>query len=295
MMFQGTITALITPFKNNKIDFSHLKKLVEYQIAAGIDGIVVGGSTGEGSSLLESEYYELISTAINYANGKIPIIAGVTGVHTVHVCRQIQLLTTMNISGIMCTAPHYIRPEQEGLYQHFKAIHDASSVPIMIYTHPGRTGCDMSDDVIIKLSKLPQIIAVKDASNDIEKPLRILPHVSKNFHFLTGDDSNTLAYLANGGVGCISVISNIVPKIAKRITTCCHSLSWDQARSLQISLMPILLAMRSESNPIGIKYAASLMGFCNNELRLPLTPACIDIMQKISPMIENLNKLENNV
>ncbi len=296
MIFKGILTALITPFdENDHIDFKTLQPLVERQIDSGVNGLVIAGSTGEGSSLSDAEYYELIKTAIACSKGKIPIIAGTVGVSTASVCEKISILSSMGIDGIMCTAPHYIRPEQDGLYQHFQAINNASTVPIMIYLHPGRTGCDMSDDTIIRLSALDKIVALKDCSSDIEKPLRLLTQVNSPFVFLTGDDNRFLAYSAHGGVGCVSVMANIFPKICKKIESLWSSGNIDKARELQQNLMPFMSALFSESNPIGIKYAAHELKLCSDKIRLPLTKAREDTRRKVNDLMSQIVGLEKDV
>jgi 4-hydroxy-tetrahydrodipicolinate synthase len=296
MIFKGILTALITPLdENDNIDFRTLQPLIERQIASGINGLVVAGSTGEGSSLSDEEYYELIKTAIDCSKGRISIIASTVGVSTVSVCEKVSILSSMDINGLMCTVPHYIRPEQEGLYQHFQAINNASTLPIMIYLHPGRTSCDMSDNTIIRLSALDKIVALKDCSNDIEKPLRLLPQVSSTFVFLTGDDNRFLAYSAHGGVGCVSVIANIFPKLCKKIESAWSSGNFDKARELQQNLMPFMSALFSESNPIGIKYAAHELKLCSDKIRLPLTKAREDTRRKINDLMTEIVGLEKDV
>ncbi len=296
MIFKGILTALITPLdKNDNIDFKTLESLIERQIASGVDGLVIGGSTGEGSSFSNQEYYELIKTAIDCSKGRIPIIAGIVGVSTASVCEEVSTLSNMNVDGLMCTAPHYIRPEQEGLYQHFKAINDASKLPIMIYLHPGRTGCDMSDNTIIRLASLDKIVALKDCSSDIEKPLRLLPQLSSSLVFLTGDDNRFLAYSAHGGVGCVSVIANIFPKICKKIESLWIAGDTGKARELKQRLMPLMSAVFAESNPIGIKYVAHELTLCSDQIRLPLTKAREETRRKINEVMSGLVSLEKNV
>lgn len=296
MIFQGLLTALITPLdENDNIDFRVLETLVERQVASGVNGLVIAGSTGEGSSLSDNEYYELIKTVIGCSKRRIPVIAGIVGVSTASVCEKVSVLSSMNIDGLMCTAPHYIRPEQEGLYQHFKAINDASTLPIMIYLHPGRTGCDMSDNTVVRLASLDKIVALKDCSGDIEKPLRLLPRVGSNFVFLAGDDNRFLAYSAHGGVGCVSVMANIFPKICKKIESLWSSGDHVKARELQQKLMPLMMAVFSESNPIGVKCAAHELALCSDKIRLPLTKAREETRKNINELMLDIIGLEKDV
>ncbi len=296
MIFKGVITALITPFKDGGIDFDALKILIDRQIDAGIDGMVVGGSTGEGSSLNEDEYYELIDFAARYGTKKTKIIAGIGAASTLMAVDKVErLCKVQNLDGLMCTVPHYVRPEQEGLYQHFEAINKVSKLPIMMYVHPGRTGCDMSDDVLIRLARLNNIIAVKDATGDLEKPLRILPKVSSDFTMMIGDDSGVLSYNANGGSGCVSVMANIVPKLCKKIDVLWREGDAPGALAVQQSMMPAIGAIFAESNPIGVKYAVSKMGICGTEIRLPLTTSSSHAAANIDKVLKALMEIETNV
>lgn len=295
MIFKKLLTALITPFQDDKIDFAALQILVQNQIDAGVQGIVIGGSTGEGSLITEEEYHALISTVINYAQGKIKVIASVAGASTLSVCKKIEQFSKMNIDGLMCTAPYYVRPEQDGLYQHFASASAATDLPIMIYIHPGRTGCSMSDDTIIRLAEIENIKALKDATDDIEKPLRLIPNIKNGFGFLAGDDSRCLAYSANGGVGLVSVIANAFPKIYVAIVDYCLANDFSKARTLQQMVMPLINAIFAESNPIGIKYACSLLKICEGSVRSPLTKASSNTQEKIRNLINKIQILEKNV
>lgn len=296
MIYKGIFTAVATPFdQNDKVDYSALKKQLLKQVEAKVNGVVIAGSTGEGSSIEDHEYLELIEKSAEIIQKKIPVIAGVVGVSTNSVVQKIKTLSSMNIDGIMCTVPHYIRPEQDGLYEHFKFISNASKFPVMIYLHPGRTGVDMSDDLIIKLSTLEKIGAIKDCSSDMEKPLRLYNKIDSALTFLTGDDIKNLAYSANGGAGCVSVIANIVPKLCMRINSLLMDGDFNPARELHRKLTPLLTAIFSESNPIGIKSALSHLGYCDNRLILPLTSAKEETQNKIRSLLPEVMKLEENV
>lgn len=296
MIYKGVFTAVATPFdQNDRVDYLALKKQLSKQIEAKVSGVVIAGSTGEGSSIEDHEYLELIEKSAEIIQKKIPVIAGVVGVSTNSVVKKIKILSSMNIDGIMCTVPHYIRPEQDGLYEHFKFISKSSKFPLMIYLHPGRTGVNMSDDLIIKLSTLEKISAVKDCSSDIEKPLRLYNKINSPLTFLTGDDIKNLAYSANGGVGCVSVIANIVPKLCMRINSLLIDGDLNLAKELHRKLSPLLAAIFSESNPIGIKFALSHLGYCDNRLILPLTSAREETQKKISSLLPDVMKLEENV
>ena len=293
-IFDGVITAMITPFSNSEIDYKSLENLINRQIDAGINGIVIGGSTGEGSSLNLDKYYSLIEHISNYCEKKIHVIAGMTAISTQEAVSKIKELTNLNIDGIMCTTPHYSRPEQEGIFKHFETIHDATSLPLMIYIVPGRTGCTLSDETLIKIMSLERFIAIKDAGGDMERPLRILPKV-KNINMLAGDDSSVLSYFANGGTGCISAISNIFPRLCKQIED-----SWKNGEVLkslviQRDLYPLYKAIFKETNPIGVKYALHRLGYCSQEIMLPLTYARESTRKLIDKEVERLESMEKNV
>lgn len=292
-IFDGTITALITPFFQGEIDFKSLKALIDRQIKSGINGIVIGGSTGEGSCLNEEQYFKLVEVAFEYAANRINIFAGMTAVSTSEALIKLNKLSNFAINGIMCTASHYIKPEQEGLFQHFKAIHAASNLPLMLYIHPGRTACDFSDDTIFRIMELERFVAIKDATSDLEKPLRILP--KSDINMLTGNDSAVLSYYANGGCGCVSVISNIFPKLCKQIDNSWKNGEIGKALVIQRELAPLYSAIFAESNPIGIKYAAYKLGLCSEEILLPLTFASSAVRSGIDIELERLKVFEENV
>lgn len=293
-IYQGVITALITPFKEGKIDLNALEKIIHLQIEAGINGIVVGGSTGEGSCLGQQDYYSLIRSSLQFADSKILVIAGMTAASTDEAITKVEELNKIGAGGIMCTAPHYVKPTQDGLFIHFSKIHEAAKSLIMLYSHPGRTGIDLSDETIIKLASLDRIIALKDAGSDIERPLRLQAKLP-GFNLLGGDDSVTLAYNAHGGAGVVSVAANIVPRKCLEIQERWQNSDVIGALRLQQNLLPLYDALFSESNPIGIKYAASALGLCQNELKLPLMSAAEVTRDKIKTALMNLglNLLKN--
>lgn len=287
-IFQGLITAVITPFKVNKLDLDSLEKILNYQMAANVDAVMVSGSTGEGGSLTKEEYQLLIKTTLAVINKKLPVIVGCHSVSTEFAVEIAKTVNTLSVDGIMCTTPAYVRPTQAGLYQHFEAIHSATNIPIMLYTVPSRTGIDFKDETILELAKLPRIMALKDSADDIERPLRISA-INKNFHMLA-DDLYALAWNAHGGKGCVSVAANLVPKLCKQL-----QIEWkkgDVKKSLEIQqrLLPLYIALFCESNPIPVKYGAKLLGLCNGELRLPLTEASEVTKDKISKVINSLHE-----
>lgn len=286
--FYGLITALITPFKNNEIDYQSLEKLINHQIDAGIKALVLAGSTGEGSVLGFEEYSNLLNRAIEIAKSKILIIAGCTSISTANAIAMAMQAEKLGAGGLMCSPPPYNRPTQNGLYEHFKALHDATNLPIMLYAAPSRASVDFTDDTIIKLSNLPRIMALKDCSAELERPIRILKNITKkDFTVLSGDDSLSLAYNAQGASGLVSVASNIFPKEMMEIQNSWQNGEIAKAISLQRKYIDLYKALFIETNPIPIKYAASIMGMCEEEMRLPLVPASKEIKNVIGGAVDS--------
>lgn len=284
-IFKGIITALITPFANGEIDYNAVEKLIKLQIENKILSVVVAGSTGEGSLLLEKEYYDLIKFCKLNSSNNLNIIAGISGQSTGSVVNRAIAAADFGADGIMCSIPSYIKPMQQGIYQHFKAIHDNCYLPMMLYSHPGRAGVDMNDDTILKLANLERIIAFKDAGNDMSRATRIKVKAKAGFNMLSGDDPNFLSYMANGGAGLVSVLANIKPGIFQAMYNQCLQGNFFEALKLQSSLQDLYQALERETNPITIKYAASILDLCNNELRLPLTPLAKKHCQEIDKLL----------
>lgn len=287
-IFKGLITALITPFKDDQIDFTSLEKIVRYQIDNKVDGIVVGGSTGEGNSLTIPEYESLLKAVVEITQKKIPIIAGCSAV-TKAAVDMVKICAKMPIDGFMPSIPAYIRPTQEGIFRHFEAIHTASTMPIMLYSVPSRTIVDFTDATIFKLAQLPRIMALKDAGKDLERPLRVRA-ILKEFNLLSGNDELALSINAQGGVGCVSVASNIMPALCKKLQDSCRENNYKEALQIQQTLLPLYTALFAEPNPIGVKYAVQAIGLCSGELRLPLTRAEETTQNKINEVIALLFK-----
>jgi 4-hydroxy-tetrahydrodipicolinate synthase len=268
--FKGIYTALVTPFKNHIVDFESFEKLLNIQIQANVDGIVVAGSTGEIHSLTQEEYQEFLDVAINTAKGRIKVVAGVGYNTTDKTIAFAQIAEKRKVDGILAVTPYYNKPTQEGLYRHYRELHNNCNLPIIVYSVPGRTGVDISDDLLCRLTEFDRIVAFKDASGDIEKPLRLTARLGDRISLLCGDDSNAIAYNANGGGGCVSVASNIIPKISKEIQDLTLRGNFKEALAIHIKFVELYKNLFIESNPIIVKYALSLLGICTEELRLPL-------------------------
>ena len=270
-MFKGYLTALITPFRDGKIDDEAFQSFVEWQIAEGAAGIVPCGTTGESATLSHDEHMRVVELAIEAASGRVPVLAGAGSNATDEAIMLTRHAKTSGAAAALLITPYYNKPVQEGLYQHFKAIHDAVDLPIVIYNVPGRTSVDITVETVARLAELPNIIGIKDATADLERPLELRRLVGEDFRQFTGEDATVVAFLAHGGHGCISVTANVAPRLCADIYA-----AWDggdpaKALSIQERLLSVHDAMFVETNPIPAKWGVHLLGRCREEIRLPMT------------------------
>lgn len=289
--FKGLFTAIITPFTEGRLDFLSLEKILEFQIESGVDGIVVAGSTGEGNSLTQEEYLALLQAAVDITKKRLPIIAGCVSSNTIFAKNLLSECQKIAIDGFMCTVPPYVKPSQEGLFQHFQILHDESELPIMLYSVPSRTGIDFDDETIIRLAQLPKIVALKDAGGDLERPLRIKNKLRGDFNLLSGNDELSLAYNAQGGVGCVSVVANIFPNLCMAMQEHWRKGNIKSAIKIHQQLLPLYKALFIEGNPAGVKCAAHYLGLSNGELRLPLVEVSDNTKAAIEEAILNVRSL----
>lgn len=269
-MFKGVYTAMLTPFKYGEVDTEAFKNMLEWQIESGIDGVIIAGSTGEGQSLVESEYLNLLESAVSVANGRIKVIANTGLISSFQTAELTNKSHEIGADAAMIIAPFYVRPTQEGLYQHYKTIHELTKLPIIIYNNPVRTGVDISNDTIVKLSELSRILALKDCSGDISRCAKIRARANPNFNVLCGDDSLMLPLYSQGAVGLISTVGNIIPSLMLKLHKLWFESNVSDAIYLQDILLPLISALSCETNPIGYKYAASQFELCLPDVRLPL-------------------------
>lgn len=271
-MFRGSIPALVTPFANGEIDVAGARKLVEWQIAGGIHGIVAVGTTGESPTLSHKEHGRMIELTVEAVNGRIPVIAGAGSNNTAESISLIRHAGEVGADAALVVTPYYNKPTQRGLIQHYTTLAEASSIPIIIYNIPGRSVIDMSVETMAELAKHERIIGVKDATGDIARVSQQRAACGADFVQLSGEDATALGFNAHGGVGCISVSANVAPKLCSQLQEA--TLAGDYARALEIQdkVMPLHDAMFVESNPCPVKYALSLLGLCSDEVRSPLTP-----------------------
>ncbi len=272
-MLHGSITALITPFRNGEVDWKAFENLVEWQIEQGTHGLVPCGTTGESPTLSDEEIKGLITACVKVANKRVPVIAGTGSNSTKKAIELTQMAESCGADAALLAAPYYNKPTQEGLYAHYKAVHDSTGLPIVLYNVPGRTVVEISVDVVVRLAALPRIAAIKDAVTDTARASLIKPRVKKDFVILSGDDGVAGAFLAQGAQGCISVTSNAAPALCAQMQNAWAEKDLARFAQLQEQLAPLHIAMFCESSPAPVKYACSTLGLCTDEVRLPLLPA----------------------
>lgn len=290
-MIKGVFTALITPFKNGKIDEKSFQSFVEWQIAEGVHGLVPCGTTGESPTLSHEEHNRIIDLTIEVSKGRAHVMAGTGSNSTDEAIMTTKHAKKAGADSALVVAPYYNRPTQEGIYQHFKAINDAVDLPIIIYNIPGRTGINITDDTLARLSALPNIAGLKDATGDLARPYTLRAKMQKPLALLSGEDMTAIAFNASGGQGCISVASNIMPKRCAELQEACFTGNYPQALKIQDTMVDLVNAMFIESNPGPVKFAASLLGKCSTELRLPLVEPSQDSKKHITQVLKNLHLL----
>lgn len=271
-LFKGAATALITPFKDGKIDYVSMGKLVEWQISQGIDALVVCGTTGEASTLSKKEKLDLIKFVVDLTDGRTPVIAGTGGNCTDSTLELTKEVETLGVDGLLIITPYYNKCTEHGLISHFEKIANAVSTPIIMYSVPSRTGVNMSSDAVDILKEHSNIVGIKEASGNISQICKTAMHINDNFNLYSGNDDQTIPILSLGGVGCISTASNIIPA---RYSLMIHDFldgKVTDAGLEQVALKPLIDVIFSEVNPIPIKAALNMMGKCELEYRLPLCP-----------------------
>ena len=271
-MIKGSIPALITPFKNGGVDEGAFQKFVDWQIEQGSHGVLACGTTGESPTVSHEENMRVNELAVEVGKGRVPVLAGTGSNSTDEAITMTRHAARVGADVALVVTPYYNKPNQEGLYQHFKAIHDAAEIPIVIYNIPGRCIVDMSVETMARLAELPRIVGVKDASNDLTRPYWTRRAIGPDFAQLTGEDATVMPFLAQGGHGCISVTANVAPAMLSEMHEAWQRKDVATAERINERLMPLHKALFAEPSPQPVKYAASLLGLCENALRLPLVP-----------------------
>lgn len=271
-MFRGAITALVTPFRGDRVDEDAYRRLIDWQIREGVQGIVPCGTTGESATLSHEEHNRVIDIAVDEAHGRVPVIAGAGSNSTAEAIRLTRHAKEAGADGALLITPYYNKPTQEGLYQHFKRVAEESKFPLVPYNVPGRTGVNLQPETVARLAEIPDVVGIKEASGDLRQVSEILEKCGERITVLSGDDFTVLPLLALGGGGVISVVSNVAPADMSGMVEAFRRGELGRARELHYKMMPLTRALFLETNPIPVKTALAAMGRIDLELRLPLCP-----------------------
>ncbi|GAN81795.1 4-hydroxy-tetrahydrodipicolinate synthase [Acidocella aminolytica] len=291
-MFYGSFTALVTPMhEDGRIDDEAYIRLIDWQIAEGTNGIVPVGTTGESPTLSHEEHKQVVDLAVKAAKGRVPVMAGAGSNSTAEAIGLARYAEKAGADAVLVVTPYYNKPTQEGLYRHFKAVAEAVSIPLLIYNIPGRSVIDMSVETMARLAEIKNIVGVKDATANLARPLHTTRACGEVFIQLSGEDHTALAYLASGGHGCISVTSNVAPKLCADMQAAWTKGDVKTAMAIQQRLVPLHDAMFCESNPGPVKYAASLLGFGANHVRLPLAPVSAASAERVKAAMRDVGLL----
>jgi 4-hydroxy-tetrahydrodipicolinate synthase len=280
-MFTGSMVALVTPFKEGKVDWQSLEALVDFHIQNGTNGIVPCGTTGESATLDHKEHHEVIERVIKAVNKRIPVIAGTGSNSTAEAVALTEGAEKAGADGALMISPYYNRPTQEGIYQHYKKVASEVGIPIIVYNIPGRTGSKIEPETLARLSEIQNVAGVKEATGSVDQAIDVIRLCGDNLAVYSGEDSLTFSLMALGGKGVISTVANIAPKEMSQLTDACLEGKWERGRDLQLKLVPLIRSVFLETNPIPIKTALALMGKCSRELRLPLTPMSEGNLKKL--------------
>ncbi|GAB3215140.1 4-hydroxy-tetrahydrodipicolinate synthase [Pseudaeromonas pectinilytica] len=287
-MIQGSIVALITPFRDGRLDEAALTKMVEWHIEQGTHGIVPVGTTGESPTLSHDEHCRVIELVVKQAAGRVPVIAGAGSNNPIEAIEYTRVAERAGADATLHVAGYYNRPNQDGLYHHFKMVHDETNIPIILYNIPPRAIVDIQPQTMARLAELPRIIGVKDATGDLARPWSERQLIKKPFTWLSGEDATAVAYNVGGGTGCISVTANVAPKLVAQVQELTLAGDWAAARALQDRLIPLHQVMFAEPSPAGAKYAASLLGLCTEECRVPVMPLSAATKERIRSAMTQL-------
>jgi 4-hydroxy-tetrahydrodipicolinate synthase len=285
-MFSGTFTALVTPFKNGEVDVEALEGMVEFQIQHGISGLVPCGTTGETPAMSEEEDRVVVETVVRIANGRVPVIAGTGSNSTNMAIKYTRMAQEVGADGSLQVAPYYNKPTQEGLFRHFAAIAESTDLPLILYNIPGRTSVTISAETMARLAEISNIVGVKDSTLSMNMISDVISLCGEEFDVLSGDDPMTLPLIALGGRGVISVASNVAPGAVSDMVNALLSGDSEKSRELHYELLPLFRALFVETNPIPIKTAASLLGLCSDEMRLPLIPMSGENLRRLQETMD---------
>jgi 4-hydroxy-tetrahydrodipicolinate synthase len=287
-MFKGVITALVTPFRNDAIDEEALRRLVDEQIRAGIDGFVPVGTTGESPTVTVEEHIRIIKIVVEETRKRVPVIAGTGANSTREAIELTSEARAVGADGTLQVTPYYNRPTQDGLFHHFKSIAEAVPLPMVLYNVPGRTACDLLPETVARLCEVTRIVAIKEATGSAQRAAQIISRVGDRMAVLSGDDATAFPLYTLGAQGCISVASNVVPAEMAAMWDAAVVGDWKKARDLHYRLFPILEGLFIEANPIPVKAALAMMGKISDEIRSPLFPIAGSNREKLRKMLADL-------
>jgi len=287
-MFNGAISAIITPFRNGAVDEAALRDLVEWEIHSGVDGIVPCGSTGESATLTHDEHEQVIKIVVDQVRRRVPVIAGTGSNATAEAIRLTAFAREVRADGALLISPYYNKPTQDGIYQHYKAVANAVDLPIIVYNIPGRTGSNIAPETFARLSEIKNIVAVKESSGSMDQCSDILNLCGDRLTLLSGDDPLAVPLMAIGAKGVISVVTNVMPREVHEMVAAGLAGDFERARELHYQLLPLTRALFVETNPIPVKQACAFMGKCTNEMRLPLLPMTPPAAEKLRAVMKDL-------
>jgi 4-hydroxy-tetrahydrodipicolinate synthase len=290
-MFSGAFTALVTPFRNGEVDVEALEGMVEFQIQNGIHGLVPCGTTGETPAMSESEDRLVIQTVVRVANGRVPVIAGTGSNSTDMAIKYTKMAEEVEADGSLQVSPYYNKPTQEGLYRHFAAVAESTDLPIILYNIPGRTSVTIDAETTARLAEIPNIVGTKEATLSMNMAMDVMNLCGEGFDVLSGDDPVTLPLMSLGGRGVISVASNVAPAAVSDMVNALLKGNWERGRELHYELLPLFRALFVETNPIPVKTAASILGLCSDEMRMPMIPLQGENLDTLRRIMEESNHL----
>lgn len=290
--FSGSLVALVTPMLQDEIDYSALERLIEWHIEQGTHGFVPVGTTGESPTLSHQEHLEVMQRVIEVTAGRVPVIAGCGSNNTKEAIEYHRYATDMGADAALHVTGYYNRPSQEGIAAHFAALSDATDLPIIVYNIPKRAGVDILPDTMARLNELAHVVGVKDATADLSRVCLERDLLGDDFVFLSGEDMTALAYNISGGAGCISVTGNVAPKACAKMQQACIDGDYATAKAIHDALVPLHRDLFLEPNPSGVKYACSVLGLCDEEVRLPLLPVSEDTRRRIKHSLETIDLIE---
>ena len=291
LAIEGCFTAIVTPFKDGKVDFDSLAKLVDWQIEQGVDGIVAVGTTGESATLDVDEHVAVIAASVKAAKGRVPVVAGAGGNATTEALALTEASERAGADALLHVTPYYNRPNQEGLYRHFEAIAKSTKLPIILYNVPTRTACDLLTDTVVRLVELPNVVAIKDATGNLVRGSELVAKVGDRISVLSGDDGTSFPLYACGAKGVISVVSNVAPRAMSDMWDAVKAGDWDRAKKRHFELRVLSQMLFAEPSPAPTKAALALMNRCTMDVRLPLVNASPALVEQLRTELRTLGLL----